>query len=279
MVGTHRSPPGNRSLRSRDGLGPGSNQEGSQRASCTTAGIQTGIRRSSLEKVLHRFYQEPEERLKPMVSVLLDALEHDDYRFVIDAIDQADRSDVATFAGALEEFGLLEIALVGRQANRRHAFLDYLQQLVDNPKTDEKTVHRVMEYSLWLFGAEYSLMASNRTLKSVVQDFLDRQYRGKRELERPDLLLSQNVTEQLLLIEFKRPAATVGLDAYQQAARYRHELGRHFDAPIEIIVVGGQRGSDISQEYVERLTTVTTYQAVLAKARRQLDWMLEHLHQ
>jgi len=151
-----------------------------------------------------------------MVSVLLDALENDDYRLVIEAIDEASRADLSTFAEALEEFGLLELALVGRQVSRRLAFIDHLETLVANPRTDEKSVHQAMERSLWLFGAEYSLMASNRTLKSVVQDFLDRQYQGNRESERPDLLLSQNVTEHLLLIEVKRPAVTVGLDAYHQ---------------------------------------------------------------
>lgn len=91
-----------------------------------------------------------------------------------------------------------------------------------------------------MFGVEYSLMSSNQTLGRVVEDYVAKKFTGARANKRPDLFLAQNIHGQYLLIEFKRPTATVGRDDENQAEKYRDDLAAHF-RNIEIMVIGSCR--------------------------------------
>src|SRR5690606_24379404 len=130
----------------------------------------------AIKKILDRFYQEPEDKLEPIVNVLLDALERSDYRAVLEHINDAKHSEVGRFAEALEEFGFVELALVAEQATNRLRFLDYLEDICAKNETLEKHVHKAIEKNLWLFGVAYSLFSSNITLKKQIESYLDREY-------------------------------------------------------------------------------------------------------
>jgi hypothetical protein len=166
----------------------------------------------AIKKILDRFYQEPEDKLEPVVNVLLDALEHNDYRMVLEHINSARHSDVSRFAEALEEFGFVEMALMAEQATNRLGFIDYLEEICSRSETLEKHVHKAIEGNLWLFGIEYSLFSSNITLKRQIEGYLGKKYQGDRADKRPDLLLSENLNGERLLIEFKRPNHALDFD-------------------------------------------------------------------
>lgn len=231
----------------------------------------------AIKKILQKFYNESEERVEPIVSVVLDAMERDEYRLVLENIDEASHANVAQFAAALEEFGLLEMAIMGRQLSQRHNFLDYVDALISNAATLEGQIHKALENSLWIIGQEYSLMSSNKTLKRIVDDYLGQEYRGKAPLERPDLLLVNNVLNKHMLIEFKRPSHEIGLDDYQQATKYRHEISAHISSQIEVLIVGGKRGASVVSQYKEPGVEIVTYNDVLSGARKQLDWLMHEL--
>lgn len=228
----------------------------------------------AIKKVLQKFYDESEERMEPIVSVILDAIERDDYRYVLERIDEAKNSDIATFADALEEFGLVEMALISRQATERLRFLDYLDSLASNPDTLEEQIHASLENSLWVLGSEYSLMSSNKTLRRVIEEHLDKKYLGKNATKRPDLLLANNVLGQHLLIEFKRPSHTLDHQDYLQATSYRHELAEHL-RNIKVIVIGGRRGQ--ISEYQEPNVEIMAFKEVFSKSRTELDWLIKEL--
>src|SRR4029453_6508313 len=114
------------------------------------------------------------------VNVVLDALERDDYFLVLQRIDEAKDGDVATLAEALEDFGLVDLARVAQQARQRLRFLDYVERLASDPKTDEFVMHKAIEQNLWLLSYEYGILASNRTLKHIVEKTLGKVYSGKR---------------------------------------------------------------------------------------------------
>jgi len=84
--------------------------------------------------VIKQFYGEAEERIAPVISVMLDALERDEYWDVIREIENARDQDVQTLAKCLSHFGLVELALIGRQAQLRVLFLDELDRLIRNPR-------------------------------------------------------------------------------------------------------------------------------------------------
>lgn len=231
----------------------------------------------AIKKILDRFYQEPEDKLEPVVNVLLNAIELNDYRVVLEHINDAKRSEVSRFSEALEEFGIIELAMVAEQARSRLRFLDYLEGMCGRKETLEIHVHKAIEKNLWIFGAEYSLFSSNETLRRQVEVYLNSKYVGDRADKRPDLFLTENINGERLLIEFKRPNHSLRFEDYQQATAYRNDFHQNsIDKQINVILIGGKLGNDLSiQERREPNVKIMAFADLISSARRQCQWLLE----
>jgi len=234
------------------------------------------IAQNHLERVLNRFYGEAEERIDTVVSLMLDAMEKDEYWLVCQAIDDSRHADVATFATALEDFGLVDLVVMGAQAKRRLQLLDALDELAANAATLEKSMHKALDTNLWVFGTQYSVMASNKTLARTIEEYTGRKFKSKQARNRPDLLLAKNKSERYLLIEFKRPSATVDRDSEKQAKEYRDDLTPNF-GPMDIIVIGGRVDPSMSAHYEQNDVKFKSYNSVISNARTELQWLLEEL--
>jgi hypothetical protein len=235
-----------------------------------------GIVEERLEKLISRSYQEgeKEDRISTLIDLVLDAMEMDEYWTVCREIGEAEKVDVFHFADALEKFGLCDLAFIGMQAKRRREFLEYLDRLAQSDQTSERQMHLALQHNLWVFGHEYSLMASNQQLQTIIED-----YTGKDAADRPDLFLGGNVLRQHLLIEFKKPALTVGRDAEAQAKKYADVITGRLGMPLEIMIVGGEVDPKLQAEYTGKKTKFLSYRAIFAGARTQLEWLLDQLNQ
>lgn len=233
--------------------------------------------RKALEKVMHKFYGESEERRATVANVVLDALERDEYWQVLHQIEQARHRDVETFADALASFGLVEIAVMAQQATSRMRFLDNLEELIRNNDTLEMTVHKALENSLWALGEEYSLLTSNKTLARTIEIHLNKKFKGDRAQKRPDLLLADLSQDRMLLIEFKRPSHTLTRDDKNQAEKYRDDLLSEFSKNIDILVLGGRRKQGLSAVPDNGYTKLFSYTEVISSARNKLHWLVKEL--
>lgn len=231
----------------------------------------------AIKKVLDKYYGEPESKVEPIVYVLLEALERSDYRTLLEHIADSRPRDIAAIAEGLSDFGLAEMAWLVEQAQARTVFLDQLERLASTPGTSEATMHKTLEHNLWVFGPEHSLFSSNTTLRRQVEDYLGKQYVGKKADQRPDLLLNENLNGEYLLIEFKKPDHALNHDNYLQAISYRHDLGKHISSPIKVLLIGGRRSSDFPTDNREPNVTVVVFEQLIGSARRQLQWLLRDI--
>ncbi len=232
----------------------------------------------ALERVIGKFFDESDEKVQTVISVVMDALEKDEYYTVLQHIDDAKDHEIELFADTLNDFGLVDLALIARQATNRLKFLDMCQIIIDDTKSEEKHIHKALENNLWLFGHEYSLMSSNQSLKTTIDKYLDKKYTGNRATKRPDLLLSQDITRKYLLIEFKKPKDSVGREAESQALIYRDELNEYLhNQKIEIMVIGGKVDKTISSLNERPDVKFLSYADVLSNARTLLDWLVAEL--
>lgn len=230
----------------------------------------------ALERVMKRFYGESDEKVETIASVVLDAFEKDDYWRVLQHVDESKERDVGEFASALEEFGLVDMALIANQAVSRLKLLDHLESLIRNPATLEKTVHGVIERNLWILGPDYSLIASNKTLARTIEEYADRKFSGNRADKRPDLFLGRGLRGSHLLIEFKRPSKEITRSDQNQAAEYRDDLEQKF-GQIDILLLGrGRHSNALPQNDAPRIT-VWGYEAIVSAARAHLDWLVTEL--
>lgn len=232
---------------------------------------------NAIKKVLERFYQEPTEKIEPFIYVLLEAIERSDYGAVVRHLAEAKRKDVSALADALEEFGLADMAHLVEQAKARQTFLDQLEALAQDQKTLEAQMHKAIEKSLWIFGPEYSLFSSNKTLHRQLEDFYGKKFNGPRGSTRPDLLLNENLNGECLLIEFKRPSHPLNRDDYSQATDYRHDLSKQINKSIKVLVVGGKMSPDYPTANQEPDVAAMTFADVISTARRQIEWQLRSI--
>lgn len=231
--------------------------------------------KNHLERILKKFYGENEDKIQAIVTLVLDAFERDEYWEVLRAVHAAENRDVQYFANALSAFGLLELVLVGKQAASRRDLLDSLDKLISNPKTLERQLHQVIDHNLWILGSKYALVSSNKSMKSIVEEYANTTFTGKNAAKRPDLLLLSEMSGQHLLIEFKRPSKTINRDDDTQAQKYRDDLGIKFH-PMRLLLIGGavdkslrlNPGKDV--EYF-------SYADVLGRARSEINWLLGSL--
>lgn len=231
----------------------------------------------AINKVLWKFYRDHPQRISALANVMLDALERDEYWAVLQRIEEASHGDVAQFAEALESFGLLELAMMSANAKRRLLFLDNLEKLTNNPETLEATVHKAIENSLWVLGAKYSMMASNTSLRNIINRYTDWKYSGTKATKRPDLLLAQDASPRYLLIEFKRPSHTLTRADGAQAAEYRDELSTYLPSRlIDVVVLGGQR-EKMDPRYDTPNLEYQTYSGMISQARYELEWLIHNL--
>lgn len=229
---------------------------------------------AALQRVMKKFYNDSIEKIETVASVVLDALEQDEYFLVLQQIDEAKRSDVQALAEALEAFGLVDFILIGQQAQSRLRFLEELEYLVVNSATLEKQVHQAIERNLWILGPEYALMASNVTTARAIKEYADQKFSGPRASRRPDLLLANGLHHDYLLIEFKRPSHVLNRDDEAQAKKYRDDLTPTF-GKMSIILLGKKRDPQIPAHYDEEDIRFSSYLDVISIARRRLDWLLK----
>jgi hypothetical protein len=230
----------------------------------------------ALDRAIRQYYGESDDRIEGLIFVVLESLEKDEYWAVCQKIQEARHADIVTLADALQEFGLVDLAYMGEQAKRRIQFLDELEGLIRDEKTLESTMHKALETNLWVFGSEYSMMASNKTLATTIKTYTDEQFKGPRAAKRPDLFLAQDASDRYHLVEFKRPSHTVGRDDENQAEKYRDDLTPRFGS-IDILIIGGKRSTKLPSQYDRDGVKIMTYEALISRARTQLNWLLNQL--
>jgi hypothetical protein len=230
---------------------------------------------SAISRVIRKFYGENEDRIQSVVAVVLDSLEKDEYWEVLRAVHKAEQGDIQTLADALTAFGLLEIVMIGKQAKRRLEILDSLEKLTNDDSTLESQVHQVFEKNAWILGVEFALLFSNKTLKTAVESYTTKNYSGKLASKRPDLLLLSDLREEYTLIEFKRPAKSIGRDEEGQAQKYRDDLTGKF-SPMKIMMIGKDVNPALRLNSGKDIQYLS-YAAVCSHARNEVGWILKSL--
>lgn len=231
----------------------------------------------ALDRLLRKFYGEKPERVDPLVDVVLEAFERDEYWAVLRGVEEARHGDVEALAAALEEFGVADTAALVRQAFARRRVLDEIQELVFDGATTEATVHDVLEKNIWVFGPDYALVSSNETTRTLVRRYLDREFNGNRANKRPDLLLARNGRGRHVLIEFKRPGVPLDRKHEAQLVEYMDDLHRELGGQIQALLIGGKRSLSTDTRHDRGDIEVRTYADVLSEARDRLEWLLDGL--
>lgn len=145
-------------------------------------------------------------------------------------------------AALFERTTLESIITTTHSVLNRLDFLAGLRSLVFEPRsrratTERRQLHKILEREAWLFGDEWTLTASDETLRRVLlkhlhllgedvayDDVMPRSQEGGQALV-PDLVLSGSASSysrsrEYLVVELKRPSVRLGKEELDQIEAY-----------------------------------------------------------
>lgn len=241
------------------------------------------LARKALYRIFDRFYDDALDRKEAIAEVFLLALETDEYWSLVQRIHEADLGDIIEIASVLEHWGIFEISGIVHRAHQRLKVLEHFEALISQPQTLElQGIHRALQNNLWILGDNYELLASNRTLRTVVNKLADQKYSGERAQLRPDLLIgdlpsSAHLPNRRVLVELKRPQYRLTRKDVSQALEYRDELLYSLpNSVFEVFVIGGSV-DPVLRASPDTECTHLTFIEVLDRARQRLNWIVQHL--
>lgn len=173
---------------------------------------------------------------------LRSALAHDpnDALRIVEEVFALTRQEHEELARLLDRTPLSSLIKASTAVTDRLDFLAALEHLVFNPeakgRVKERTeLHRILERETWIFGEEYGLYVSDRSLTEVLNRhcaLLGRPAPASGEVLRTDgrrgivdLMLSRsgplrNGERHHLVVELKRPKLTLGMTEFEQLSSY-----------------------------------------------------------
>ncbi|MDF3285475.1 ATP-binding protein [Gordonia sp. N1V] len=158
---------------------------------------------------------------------------------VLESVMGLPKHEVKRLASLLDRTQITQLIEANTKLVNRLDFLQALKQMVFDPATNKSTqertqLHAMLEKNTWVFGEEYDLMASDRSLDAVLDRYLahidgpDTQPKPVRRHDgsvgRVDLMLGQSRPavgrNDYLIVELKRPSVTISAKEVQQIKSY-----------------------------------------------------------
>lgn len=116
---------------------------------------------------------------KVTLRLLRHAVEHDPGKLttILHEVVNLNDEDRNTLTKLLQETTLSAIIRSANLIASRHKFLQGLERMIFHPKDSEHVgerdhLHRILEQELWIFGEEYHLMSSERSLTEMLRTHL-----------------------------------------------------------------------------------------------------------
>jgi hypothetical protein len=174
--------------------------------------------RQMIQSALPRLRDAEEGDVKHFVNLILRYFESNVLKELLDSIISAEDQDVEKLAEMISEWGLREVASVTDIVTQQVKIIHRLSDLVANSDTLEDQIHKIFEKNIWLLDEKYKLWASNRQLKTILDDTISDRYKDRENL-RPDIVC-RNEGNTVVIIEFKRPKEIISKEHLAQAVEY-----------------------------------------------------------
>jgi hypothetical protein len=191
----------------------------------------------------YRIGSAPNNQQKLIFALARQLLQSEDLASVLTSVLGLQGEEVARFASLLRRTSLSSIIAVADLLVDRLRFLDELEVLVYGSPAkwvkERSQLHKIIEGHTWVFGEQFHLMGSDRTISKLLldaasalgpedsQDLIDVDPRLR---DIPDLHLERSQWNegakfyQHLVVELKRPSVKVGISHVAKLHRYAEQI-------------------------------------------------------
>lgn len=226
---------------------------------------------SDMLKIINNAMEKSGERLKIALKELLTKISTQDPKGMQELTD------------LMGSINLLQITALTNIVKGRLDTIDSFEKLILDEKTYEinsnKSVHRLLEKSMWIIDENYWIVQSNKSLRTFIGDEIMKKDKNRAN-KRPDFTCV-NALNKLIIIEIKRPSLELTKKELDQAEQYhllvkRYTNQKYFNT--EVYLLGNKLSAD-AKELAELRKNVHlyTYSEILEKCKRRYQEYLKIL--
>jgi hypothetical protein len=180
----------------------------------------------------------------------------------------------------MDKWGLLQITSLLSILKSRLETIKTFEEMIHNENTYElrgdKSIHRILEKSMWLLDDKYWIAQSNKSLREFIGKELEKSDK-KYERKRPDFACV-NSTGDLILIEIKRPSVELKEREINQAELYLRIIKKYkSENKKPIIYLVGKTISSEARELADLrgYPKICTYQDIIDNCRHRYQEYLK----
>ena len=197
-------------------------------------------------KIFHNLNNTQSKTLVGFLNLLLDSDERDKILTIIDEIVQLTDDERTELAKTLSKTKFAHILCLVKLLENRHTAVETLKLLIfDLEKfTNERDhIQKVIENNYWLFGEKYHLVSADVNFETTLSNylkFLEENDNKKpkiselnlgEKLRRPDIFIcrksdvpdpnsNDDLIEENIIVELKRPSVIIGKEQFRQIEDY-----------------------------------------------------------
>ncbi len=204
---------------------------------------------SSFLKVLGQKSPPDDPRTRELADSLIRAYEFRTFHDVIDELQEAsiDPEQLEAILGHLHDWKVLESRAILEIVRGRISIIDKLERMIinDAPETASARTHDnlhdlLAEYP-WIFNPDWQVFVEERTLSKQLSEWGQRDCPDDMAKKRVDFLALTRSTDELIIIELKRPGHAFEWPEYVRLQSYQVELMRARPKARCVLVYGGVR--------------------------------------
>jgi len=163
-----------------------------------------------------------------VIDLATDFLRFDAFWELAEEVTEADVEDPARLMRLFREWELVEAKEMAKVTNGRIATIAKLQRLIDADALEVPTLHDFLKEFPWVLDPRWNLIADEQTYSDLLRD------RFPEDEEMPDVdrridFLCVRESEQLVVVEIKRPGKRASLKELSQIEEYVHFMRDHVD--------------------------------------------------
>ena len=233
--------------------------------------------------LVSKMKEQEDQEIIDFAGLILQYFESNVLKELLNNILEANSNDIEKLAELISDWGVREITGVANLIRQHIQIIKKLEELVNNIDTKEIKIHKIFEKNLWLLDDKYKLWKSNKSLKKIIGEDLDKEFK-KQQLLRPDLVcLSQESSNQKLdavIIEFKRPSVTILPKDLTQVLTYKALIEKQMPkvSDVTLFVIGKQYDEAVKavKDGQEKAGIfLMSYSDVLSRSERKFEDILK----
>jgi hypothetical protein len=171
--------------------------------------------------VIRRNLVDSDQAQEEVIDLCTDWLRFDAFWELAEEVTEAELDDPGKIMQLFREWELVEAKEMARVTHGRIATIEKLQRLIDEDALEVPTLHNFLKEFPWVLDPRWALIADEERYSQLLRDKFPEDDSVPERDRRIDFLCVRE-SDQLVVVEIKRPGSRVSLKELEQIEEYVH---------------------------------------------------------